>query len=210
LTTEYLPAVERNAGVRLGLLLVLYLAGIHAFRGRFSWALPKEIFVGVVFACGVTLSIWSRGGELRWHECVPWAFFALLCCLNCLAIENWENDGRRGAMSGGVIREVGHRFALWTSSPLWPSSRLWTTSRRGTRITVLAAALAGLTLVGFLTQGAGGALRYEWMAVCLGALLLLALNLCRRNLSPVTLRVLADVAVLLPAVLALAMQGWGA
>jgi len=74
----------------------------------------------------------------------------------------------------------------------------------------LAAALAGLTLVGFLTQGAGGALRYEWMAVCLGALLLLALNLCRRNVSAAALRVLADVAVLVPAALVLAMQGWGA
>ncbi len=197
LTTECLPAVERNAGVGLGLLLVLYLAGIHAFRDRFSWTLPKEIFVGMVFAAGVTLPIWSRGGALRWQECVLWAFFALLCCLNCLAIEDWEDHGRRVAIRGGAVRKTGHRYTAWTES------------RNGTRITALAAALAVLTLVGYLAA-ARGSLRYEWMAIGLGALLLLAMNLFRRKFSAAALRVLADVAVLLPAALVLAMQGWGA
>jgi hypothetical protein len=196
LTAESLPAAERDAGVRLGLLLVLYLAAIHAFCGRFSRALPKEIFVGIVFAGGVTLPIWSHGRELRWQECIPWAFFALLCCLNCLAIEDWERHDDSGQIRNGRHRATG----FFTRADAVGS----------VRITAWATALTGLTLVGYLAQTARGSLRYEWMAVCLGALLLLALNLCRRHLSPAALRVLADVAVLLPAGFALAMQGWGA
>jgi hypothetical protein len=196
LTAEYLPAAERDAGLRLGLLLVLYLAGIHAFRGRLLWALPKEIFVGVLFACGVTLPIWSRGGELRWEEGVPWTLFALLCCLNCLAIEDWERRDDSGA-----IRNGRHRAARFFARADAVGS---------VRITAGATALAGLALIGYLTQAARGALRYEWLAVGLGALLLLALSRFRKNFSPAALRVLADVAVLVPAALDLAMHGWGA
>ena len=52
LTTEHLPAAEVTAGVKLGVILVLYMAGIHAGRGRIAWVFPKEIVVGLLFACG--------------------------------------------------------------------------------------------------------------------------------------------------------------
>ncbi len=186
LATEYLPLAECRAGLRLGVVVALYLAGIHAARGRFSWVLPKEIAVGTVFACGVTLPIWSRGGEFSsWDARVPWMFFAGLCCLNCLSIECWEN------------RTTGETVATCRRLPGWPAGRL----------NGLAAALAGLALIGCLAQGRGGPFPYEWLAICFGALLLLVLNLCRRNFSSAALRVFADAALLLPAMIVLAMRG---
>jgi hypothetical protein len=204
LATEYLPEGERDAGLRLGVILATYLGGIHifqvipqgqgifqgqrtlrgVFRGSFAWLLPKEIAVGALFACGASLPVWSRG-EFSWSRCVPWGLFALLCCLNCLAIERWEN---RGDGDAGLVSGAGRR----------------------TPISRLAAALAGAALVGWLAEGTSASGGYEWLAVGTGALLLLALHFCRRNFSPAALRVLADAALLIPAVAVLLLRGLAA
>lgn len=185
LTAEYLPAAERNAGLILGVVLLLYLAGIYVVRERFTRILPKEIAVGTLFAVGVTLPRWSQGAEFSWHAGVLCVFFALLCCLNCLSIECWEH--RSDSASSAA---VAHRLAAWPDY----------------RLSKLAATLAGLAFVGCLLQGLSGFFGFEWLAICFGALLLLILNLNRKSFSPEALRVLADAALLLPAVFVLAIR----
>jgi hypothetical protein len=185
LTTEYLPAAEQNAGLILGAVVILYLAGIYAVRERFTRIVPKEIAVGTLFAVGVTLPRWSQGAQLSWHAAVLLVFFALLCCLNCLSIECWEHRSDSGSSAA-----IAHRLAAWPDM----------------RLSKLAAMLAGLAFVGCLLQGLSGFFGFEWLAICFGALLLLILNLNRKTFSPEALRVLADLALLLPALFVLAIR----
>jgi hypothetical protein len=109
LTISRLPAVDVSAGVKLGAIVVVYMAGIHAGNGRIARILPKEIAVGLLFASGATLPFWSRCIRFPWDACLPWAFFALLCSLNCLPIECWENHRHTGVLEATVssIRSLG-------------------------------------------------------------------------------------------------------
>ena len=186
LTTERLPAAEVTAGVKLGVILVLYMAGIHAGRGRIAWVFPKEIVVGLLFACGETLPVWSRSIRICWGACLPWILFGFLCALNCLSIECWENQHRSGKW-----RQPPHPFVRWANS----------------RLNLMAAALAIAALAACFVRNPNGSSISALLAVCLGALLLVFVNYGRTMLSPAALRVLADAALLVPALLALAIGG---
>lgn len=187
LAAYHLPAVEARAGIRLGVILALYMASIHVGRGRSAWVLPKEIVVGVLFAAGAALPCWSRYAGIPRGAALPFLFFALLCSLNCLSIECWENRG------GGAARERRNGLAGWAAS----------------RMSWSAVVLAVAALLAGTFSGVAGIFSYELLAVSLGALLLLLLNCGSEKLSPAALRVLADAALVLPAVLALAVLGSG-
>jgi hypothetical protein len=109
--------------------------------------------------------------------------FGILCSLNCLSIECWERPRR--------CREWRQPPTPWIA---WASSHL-------THI-----ALA-LTIAAFLFsclpdyRGLAG---LPLLAISLAAFLILLLNRQRKNLSPEALRVFADAALVLPALLALA------
>jgi hypothetical protein len=111
--------------------------------------------------------------------------FALLCAVNCLSIESWENHRSNDAWLG-------------TPQPLvrWVNSR----------IDLIAAALAIsaliVVLVGHTKTHSSSAL---W-AVSLSALLIVLLNRSRHRLSRSGLRVLADAALVLPGLLALMIR----
>jgi hypothetical protein len=186
LTTEHLPGAEVTAGVKLGVILVLYMAGIHAGHGRIAWVFPKEIAVGLLFACGATLPLWSRSIQFPWGACLPWILFGFLCALNCLSIECWENRPRSGDW-----RQPPHPFVRWADSHL----------------NRVAAALAIAALTACFVRDPKDSSISALLAVWLGALLLVFLNYVRTKLSPATLRVLADVALLVPAVVALTIGG---
>ena len=179
-------AAEAAAGAKLGVILVFYMAGIHAGRGRIAWALPKELSVGFLFAMGATLPIWSRCLRFPWHEFLPWGFFALLCSLNCLSIECWENH-RQGA----GWRQPPHPFVRW-SAP---------------RINRIAPALAVSAFAACLVPDAHGPSPSALLAVCAGALLILVLNHARAKLSSAALRVFADIVLLVPALFTLLVRG---
>ena len=186
LTTDRLQAAEVTAGVKLGVIVVLYMTGIHAGRGWIAGMLPKEIAAGFLFASGATLPVWSRAERLPWEAWLPWVLFGLLCALNCLAIECWENH---------------HHSEQWRQSPR-PFVR-WADSR----LNRIAAALAVAALTSCLVSNPRGSSVWVLSAVGLGALLLLVLNARRAKLSPAALRVLADAALLVPAILALGIGG---
>lgn len=177
---------QAGAGLELGVIVVLYMVGIHAGRSRIAWLLPKEISVGILFALGVTLPIWSRSLRIPWHELLVWGFFSFLCSLNCLSIEYWENY--REALGP---RQPPHWFVGWA----------------GPRINLLAVAIALGALSACFLLAPSRPFQTALLAVIAGALLLLVLNCRRTRLSPPALRVLADVALLVPALIALFIRG---
>jgi hypothetical protein len=182
---EGLEATTVRGGLILGVIVVLYLASIHAGPARFSRLLPKEIAVGMIFAAGTTVPLLSKPGRFppQSHYWVLAALmFGLLCSLNCLSIECWERPSS--------IREQ-HKTGLpWIA---WADAHLGAIA--------LGVATAAL-LAGFLSA-CGGAMEIPFFAISSAALLTAMLNGQRRKLSPEALRVLADAALVLPALAAL-------
>jgi len=182
LAAQGLRARETNAGLALGAVLVLYMACIHASNGRMIWPLPKELSVGLLFACGTTLPLWSR--DLRFPSCgyLAWISFGLLCSLNCLSIECWENHRENERRKG-----IADPFVRWAEQ----------------RIDGIAVILGAGALAASFARNAGGDYQCIWLAICVAALLILVLNRARADLSTSALRVLADTAVLVPALILL-------
>jgi hypothetical protein len=159
--------------VPVGLMLVLYMAWVHRERGRAVTRLSKEAAVGVIFAAGVALPAWSRIGARRWEFLVLAALFAAVCTLNCVAIEEWE----RGRGREGTPRDFG-------------SGRL-------------AAGLASCAILLTPVVRLRGEFSAIGAAIAVSALLILFLDLMRERISADALRVLVDVALLLPALVIL-------
>ena len=169
--------LEVIAGMKLGAIVAVYLAAVHASSGWAERIFPKELAVGVLFAAGTTLPVWSvRGGSREFWG--SFALFAVLCSLNCLAIEcwefNWKDERRHSAV---------HRLLRWCDS----------------NIKQIAAVLAIISLA-FLAVGLIGA---EVLAVALGSLLIWVVDERRKKLSVPALRVLADATLLVAALTAL-------
>lgn len=173
-----LPAREDWCGLVLSGIVVVYMVGIHAKANPFARFMPKELIVGALFAVGTTLPIWSRGSFRS--ASFSWIAFALLCTLNCLAIEFWERPHSRSRSDSPLI------FPVALSKTL---------------ISGFAAALAIFAFSAALwidvTADSGKIL----FAVCFGALSLLFIHHKRSVLSTSALRVLADAALVFPAVL---------
>jgi hypothetical protein len=184
-TAERLPPMEVSAGMRLGAIIGVYMAGVHAGRGWITGYVPKEVAVGVLFAAGTTLPVWSQSRGFSWDVWLSLALFALLCSLNCVSIECWENR-----LSEDVWLQTPHPFVSW-ANPL---------------INRLAAVLAVLAMIVFFTRHTKGSSGLEVLAVSLAALLILLLNCCRHRLSRPALRVLADVALVVAGLIGLMIR----
>jgi hypothetical protein len=165
--------------VPVGLILVLYMAWVHRGQGRVVMRLSKEAAVGVIFAAGVALPAWSRIAARRWEFLVLAALFAAVCALNCVAIEEWERvrDHEIGGRRGLAATDLGSgRFAIG-----------------------LAACATLLAPVVHLR----GEFSAIGAAIAVSALLILLLDFMRERISADALRVLVDVALLLPALVIL-------
>ena len=180
----YLEAAVVRAGLFLGAIVVLYLASIHAGSARSSRIIPKEIAVGAIFAAGTSIPLWSQPEPVLPGTMVTVPLFALLCSLNCLAIECWERP--RNAREP---RELAPSWVAWAELHLGG----------------MALGVATASLLAGLLSGSGGASRIPLFAISLAAFLTLTLNAQRERLSPEALRVLADAALALPALAALAL-----
>jgi hypothetical protein len=185
LAREELSAAVAKAGLLLGGFVAAYLLCVHtggrADDNPVSRLMPKELAVGFLFAAGTTLPVWSHRGAFSRDALITWLLFGLVCALNCVAIECWEHGPKR-KISGKAAS-----LAAWADS----------------RIGGLAAALtlvAWLAYMLFRTNGTVSA------AIGSAAMLILLLNLARERLSIDALRVLVDVALLIPAVFALAVR----
>ena len=174
-----LNAAEVRAGMILAGLVGAYMLCVHLGGSAASRLFPKEIAVGVLFAAGTALPIWSQPSAFSWDGLFSWVLFGLVCVLNCLAIECWEDKT--------AVRTVVNQRSCVVS---WSDSR----------IAMFATGVALLGVGGlWLLQSDSSAIAAAGTA----ALVILLLNSARTRLSGYALRVLADAALLIPAVFAL-------
>jgi uncharacterized membrane protein len=157
--------------VSLGMILAGWFGLIH--QGR--QALPKEIAVGIFFALAVTLPSALRLGHAWVELAVPALFLALVCSLNCLFICAWETENGSSA-ENHITAQLALRFL--------PQLTLF----------VAGAELLMIPLV-------GPSARWILGASALATALLIVLHLLRHRFTATTLRALADVALLTPALL---------
>ena len=171
--------------VPVGCVLVLYMAWVHLGRGRVLSRLPKEIAVGGVFAAGVVLPAWSRLADRRWEFSLLAVLFAAVCALNCVAIEEWESLRERDFGAGE--RSLPAKNFGFVSG----------------RFAVAVAICAALMTPVVRLRGEFSAIG---AAIAVSALLILILDLTRERISADALRVLVDVALLVPAIVVLAFR----
>lgn len=167
-------SVLRN-GLFLSGVVGLYFAAVHLLPKCVSTLYPKEMVVGIVFATGTALAPCSRLHRVG-PFLVPVALFALLCFLNCAAIETWEWGG-----SGHRKTERPHSVTIWFSRHL--------------KLLSISIAITGVAFLLLSRQHA------VFAPIVLSALAFLWLDLEHEHLTISLLRVLADVPLLSPLLL---------
>lgn len=170
-----MPPAERREDAWIFAVVLVYSALVHQRYVRIHF--PRELAVGIVFACACAVPAWSAAGDLRSQLAALGGVFAALCFLNCSAIHAWEHP-----------REA----------------------RRVSRVSLLAGCVAAAALGVIFTMHTLEGIRLG-MAALASALLLLALDRDHRRalkkqspdaaLSAFALRILADAALLTPALL---------
>ena len=173
-----LGSQTRFAGLVMSASVMLYFLGIHGVSDHINQWFPKEIAAGGIFAAGAAIPAWIHASGLR-HSFIPEVLlFAGLCALNCLSIECWEHNRRE---------------RKWEKRPYWLVQLV------DTRIEIIAATLilcaCGLL---FFTSRDGISPAVAEAAI-ISLLCLIAVERRSNNLSPQALRILADAALLSPA-----------
>jgi len=168
-----LARAEVDMGLGLSLLVAAYLLSVHWAGPSVRGQLPKELAVGTFFAMGTTLPLWA---VWRFSDLIlPLTLFACLCSLNCMAIDRWENPKiRRSASTNRTSLEGNASERLhWTCLGIF----------------------AAVAFSGLLRGIAPPAL---W-GMASSALLLALIHENQRRFTAEQLRVLADLALVLPA-----------
>jgi len=180
--SESLTLGEATAGLKLSAVVGAYMAGIHAGHRSVARFVPKEAVVGILFAAGTTLPVWTCVAANTWNVWATFSFFAVLCIVNCLAIECWESrlaEVDACKSSGWVIR--------------------WADARIGS----IAAVVAASAFIVVLLRRENGSSGSELLAISLAALLICFVNIHRSRISVHALRVLADAALVVAGLIAL-------
>jgi hypothetical protein len=159
----------------LSAISLIYFAWVHRGAPRSSPFLGKECAVAVIFACGCLIPAWHAGSARALLGLAPrGALFALLCWLNCVAIERWE--------APGDLDPAAHRTTRWAARHL----------------TLLLCVGASLALALRLLFHPLGALRMLGPCLASAFALLAVFDRLRARLSAGALRILADAALLTP------------
>ena len=180
-----LNAADVKAGLLLVGLVAAYMLCVHLGGPVVSRIFPKEAAVAVLFAAGTALPVWSQSKAISWSGLALWALFAVICTLNCVAIESWENQvlERGSARPSHAISQI--------------------TRRVSSRVGTFAALVVAVSLPVFFSFPT----EHPAIAALAGvAVLILLLNRFRKRLSGNALRVLADAALLAPAIIALVFR----
>jgi hypothetical protein len=177
--------------------IVLCLIGIgyfllihHRSEGDFF---SKELFVGFLFSIATAVPTWTRVQEGRGLLLAAIFTFGAACWLNCVAIQTWEDaEARREG--------VQDHFSARTCEP---SVQKNTAERRaltdflGNHLIAFALGIGSLAL----SIGCFPPARFVWplfVAVAISSLVFLALIQHNARLSSLSLRILADGALLTP------------
>lgn len=90
----HMQARARHADALLFVLVAAYFGLVHQRRCAIEGWFPKELLVAVIAAAAIAAPAWSRLAPGDVEATIVLAFlttlFALLCWLNCVAIEKWE------------------------------------------------------------------------------------------------------------------------
>jgi hypothetical protein len=177
------PAARREDAVLFTAILVyfclIHLCRLRCVSGIERW-LPKEAAVALVFACAVAVPAWSRLPDQRTMLIVPVTLFALVCWLNCIAIEKWEHSPRTAAHTSAPFPNITTRWA-----------------RR--HFFLLNCGIALLTIgacIQSLASGGPPARTAFYLACMISSALFLAFD--RSRLNSLQLRIAADAALLTP------------
>lgn len=93
LISERLSAPARRDDTLLFAISMLYFALVHLRPLPTTLPFRREFAVGIIFACATAIPAWSTPGAQHGELLLPVLLFATLCCLNCLAIDDWEGGG---------------------------------------------------------------------------------------------------------------------
>lgn len=178
----------READTALFALAMLYFCLIHLRGPAVERWLPKELVVGAIFAAATAVPAWARLGGDGDGLLPATALFALLCWLNCAAIEKWE---RKKSERERVVSSPAHVTTRWAQSHL-----------RG--ISMAVALMAALACALSFYRGWGSGISLLDLACVLSAGLFPLLD-CTR-LSAFHLRIAADLALLTPLLCVVALR----
>jgi hypothetical protein len=162
------PAVF-HAGLSLALIVGVYFVVVHAVPQCWRVRWPRELAVALIFTAGTFLALWIGAGGAFLRLTGSAVLFALLCWVNCSAIEFWE----------------------WRSAARLP----WTTRYLGKYVGAICAGIAAIAALLELARLAPGAV---CIAVVLSGVAFRMLARWRSRLSPELLRVAADLALCTP------------
>lgn len=122
IVTRMNPAARHEDIAVFGVAL-FYFCIVHVYGEAAERWLPKELAVGVVFAVATAVPAWSRLPKARGTGVISLPavltlmvlLFAMLCWLNCVAIEKWERaaDGRQPNDAQLPGRSKPHWTTLW-------------------------------------------------------------------------------------------------
>lgn len=188
LVATHMGATARKEDTLLFLVAVAYFCVIHLCGPQSERWFPKEIAVGLVFAAAVAVPAWSRLAGHRLSLVPIAAIFAVLCWLNCVAIEKWERPAIQAARIAGPSHFQSHFTTRWAQNNL-PS---------------VSAGIVLLAAAGFVLSALHGvpvSRTVLYLACEISAGLFLVLD--RSRLDSVRLRIAADAALLTPLLLLL-------
>jgi hypothetical protein len=166
---------------------LLYLVLVHKPRVGTDW-LPKELAVGIVFAAATAVPAWSRlnsGLHSQRFALFPAvALFAVVCWLNCVAIERWEN-----------LTSTGHlQFTDAHTTTRWAASHFGWLAYAACVISGVAAVTLSLFTNPFVLRATASI----YLAAAAASLGLALLDRHRESFSTLQLRIAADLALLTP------------
>lgn len=85
-----MSASARREDTLLFLAALAYFSAVH-FRVNLRRWFSKELIVGIIFAAATAVPAWSRLQQHPLSLIGATILFAVLCWLNCIGIERWEN-----------------------------------------------------------------------------------------------------------------------
>lgn len=185
------PAVRMD-DIVLCLIGIGYFLLIHhrSESDRFS----KELFVGFLFSIATAVPTWTRLQEGRTLLLAAICTFGAACWLNCVAIQTWEDAEARceGVQDDFAVSRT-RKLRIQRSSVSRPAL----TDFLGNHLTAFAMGVGALSL----SLACLPTVRTVWplfLAVAASSLVFLALIRHNIRLSALSLRVLADGALLTP------------
>ncbi len=187
-----LPTQLFYCGMVGAFFVIAYFVHRLWVKGLMLVVLPKEVFAGFVFAIGATLAGFVWTGEVSMGRKptvlvspeVLW--FGALCALNCLAISVWERRSDDGNDGNSLAQ-------------LWPGS---------VRVFPAFACAVAVAAAGFAFWHRAAVAFPVFLGVALGMAALALLALAADRFRAEALRVFADLAVLMPALVLLPISPW--